>query len=203
MPMVKTMRIVHDLVRTLRWHRRLLAALIAGVATLVALTAVSRPAAGLETTAVVVAQRLIPAGSTITADDLRLVDLPVMAIPESALRDPAAAVGRLVGTGIPRGQVLTEQNLVISNPSAGRLVVGVRISDPDLARLAPPGTRVTLFAAGSPEPVVSQVLVRASPGPSDPGPGSRSGLLLVETDIAQAAAIATASSQTTLTVAIG
>ncbi len=196
------MRHLPDLVRALRWHRRLLAALIATTATLVALTALTRPAPELETAAVVVARRPIEAGASVVADDLDVVQRPVSTLPEAALREPGVAVGRLVGAGVPRGQVLTEPSLLAPQGADGRLVVGVRVSDPDLARLAPAGTRVTLFAAGSAGPVVSQVLVRAVPAQTS-GLGTQSGLLLVEVDAAQAAAIAAVSSQTALTVAIG
>lgn len=193
---------LRSLVRAARWHRRLLAALLAGLAALLALTGLSRGAT-VETTEVVTAARLVPAGSVLTTDDLEVTRLPASAVPDGAARAVEPLLGQLVGAGLRRGQVLTDLAVVVSSQTDGRLVVGVRVTDPDLARLAPPGTRVTLFAAGAAEPVVSHVVVRGSPARAEGLGASRGGLLLVEVDAAQAAAIARLSASTALTVAIG
>ncbi len=49
------------------------------------------------------------------------------------------------------------------------MVLSVKLDNPELAALAPPGTRVTLFATTSAEPVASHVLVVAIPAVDNGG----------------------------------
>jgi Flp pilus assembly protein CpaB len=198
---VGTSRRILDLVR---WHRRGLAAVLAGVVVFAGLSAVTRTdAADLVT--VVVTTRLVSAGSTVTRDDVKLARLPSPAVPEGALTLSQDAIGRVAGTGIRTGQILTDLTLIGGAASDGSVVLSVRLDNPELASLAPPGTRVTLFATTSAEPVASHVLVVAIPAVENGGilGGTASKVLLVRVTPDEAGRITRALSSSTLTLAIG
>ncbi len=198
------MNLLTRLAATLRWHRRPVAALLAALLVWVTL-AVLTSSRAQDTASVLVAARLVPAGTMLAKDDVRVSSLPKDAVPEGALTSVDRAVGHVVGSGLRPGQMLTDLSLVAGGPPEGRLVVGVKVSDPDMARLAPPGTRVTLYGAASVDPVVSHVLVVAVPaGTADAfGTSSRVGMIMVDVSPAEAGALARAMASSSLTVAIG
>jgi Flp pilus assembly protein CpaB len=196
-----TSRRILDLVR---WHRRGLAAVLAGVVVFAGLSAVTRTdAADLVT--VVVTTRLVTAGSTVTRDDVKLARLPPPAVPEGALTLAQDAIGKVAGTGIRTGQILTDLTLVGGAASDGSVVLSVKLDNPELAVLAPPGTRVTLFATTSSEPVASHILVVAIPVVDNGGilSGAASKVLLIRVTPDEAGRITRALSSSTLTLAIG
>jgi Flp pilus assembly protein CpaB len=198
---VGTSRRILNLVR---WHRRGLAAVLAGVVVFAGLSAVTRTdAADLVT--VVVTTRLVTAGSTVTRDDVKLARLPPPAVPEGALTLAQDAIGKVAGTGIRTGQILTDLTLVGGAASDGSVVLSVKLDNPELAVLAPPGTRVTLFATTSAEPVASHILVVAIPAVDNGGilSGAASKVLLVRVTPDEAGRITRALSSSTLTLAIG
>jgi len=193
-----------SLVSLVRWHRRGLAAVLAGVVVFSTLSALTgRDSADL--VAVVVATRLVAAGDTVTATDVALTRLPRDAIPDGALTEVALAVGKVAGTGVRARQVLTDLTLVGGTTSDGTVVLSVRLDNPELAALAPPGTRVSLYATTSAEAVATHVLVVAAPsgdGGSILSPSSAT-VLLVRVTTEQAGSITQAMAQSTLTLAIG
>lgn len=194
-------RRIIDLVR---WHRRGLAAVIAGVAVFSGLSAVTRSdAADLVT--VVVATRLIPAGSTVAEGDVREARMPSQAVPDGVLTDVRDAVGRVAGSGLRSGQMLTDLSLVGGTSGDGSVVLSIKLDNPELAALAPPGTRVTLYATTSAEPVVSHVLVVAVPAAAGGGifAGTSSSVLLVRVTTDEAGRLTRAMSTSTMTLAIG
>lgn len=194
-------RRIIDLVR---WHRRGLAAVIAGVAVFSGLSAVTRSdAADLVT--VVVATRLISAGSTVAEGDVRAARMPSQAVPDGVLTDVRDAVGRVAGSGLRSGQMLTDLSLVGGTSGDGSVVLSIKLDNPELAALAPPGTRVTLYATTSAEPVVSHVLVVAVPAAAGGGifSGTSSSVLLVRVTTEEAGRLTRAMSTSTMTLAIG
>ncbi len=197
---VRTSRIV-DLVR---WHRRGLAAVLAGVVVFAGLSAVTHTD-GADLVTVVVASRLVSGGSTVRADDVKLARMPPEAVPEGALTAVQDATGKVAGTGLRTGQILTDLTLVGGSSSDGSVVLSVKLDNPELAALAPPGTRVTLFATTSAEPVAAHVLVVAIPAVENGGilGAASSKVLLVRVTPDEAARITRASSSSTLTLAIG
>jgi pilus assembly protein CpaB len=192
------------LINLIRWHRRGVAAVLAGVTVFAALSAVT----GKDTTdlvAVVVASHQVSAGSTVTDTDVKLMRMPRQAVPDGVLTQTQDAIGKVAGTGIRSGQILTDLTLVGGAPTDGTVVLSVKLENPELASLAPPGTRVTLYATTSAQPVASHVLVVAVPA-VDSGnvlSGTSATVLLVRVTAAEAGAITMAMSSSTLTLAIG
>ena len=192
------------LVHLISWHRRGVAAVLVGVAVFASLSAVTaRDEADAVT--VVVAARLVAAGSTVTDSDVRLAHMARTAVPDGVLTRVQDAVGKVAGTGIRRGQMITDLTLVGGSAQDGTVVLSVRLDNPELAALAPPGSRVTLYATTSAKPVVTHVLVVAAP---DVGGGgilgsSSAGVLLVRVTSEEAGAVTTAMAASTLTMAIG
>jgi Flp pilus assembly protein CpaB len=194
----------NKIINLVRWHRRGVAAVLAGVTVFAALSAVTgKDTADLVT--VVVASRLVVAGSTVSDTDVKLARLPRQAVPDGVLTHVEDAVGKVAGTGLRSGQILTDLSLVGGATSDGTVVLSVKLENPELASLAPPGTRVTLYATTSAQPVASHVLVVAVPavGSGNVLSGSSSTVLLVRVSAEQAGAITMAMSSSTLTLAIG
>jgi pilus assembly protein CpaB len=192
------------IINLIRWHRRGVATVLTGVVVFAALSAVTaKDSSDLVT--VVVASRLVAAGTTVGDSDVRLARMPAQAVPEGALTQPQDAVGKVAGTGIRAGQILTDLTLVGGAETDGTVVLSVRLQNPELASLAPPGTRVTLYATTSAQPVASHVLVVAVPavGSGNVLSGSSATVLLVRVTSDQAGAITMATSSSTLTLAIG
>jgi pilus assembly protein CpaB len=89
----------------------------------------------------------------LTADDVRLHDVPVGSQPAGVLRDYDDAVGRPLAVGLAAGTalqpaMLTGPGLAAAAPP-GTVVVPVPVADAATARLAEPGQRIDLIAAGS------------------------------------------------------
>jgi len=154
---------------------------------------------------VLVASRLIAAGSTVSDADVTVARLPRVAVPAGVLTDPRDAVGKVAGAGIRTGQMITDLTLVGGASDDGTVVLSVRLDNPELAALAPPGTRVTLYATTSARPVASHVLVVAVPavGGGSVLSGASTTVLLVRVSSEEAGAITTALASSTLTLAIG
>jgi len=192
------------IINLIRWHRRGVAAVLAGVVVFASLSAVTaKDSSDLVT--VVVASRLVAAGSTVTDSDVKLARMPPQAVPEGVITQAQDAVGKVAGTGIRAGQILTDLTLVGGTETDGTVVLSVRLDNPELASLAPPGTRVTLYTTTSAQPVASHVLVVAAPTVSSGNvlSGSSATVLLVRVTADEAGAITMAMSSSTLTLAIG
>lgn len=192
------------LVHLISWHRRGLAAVLAGVVVFASLSAVTGSEEP-DAVSVVVAARLVAAGSTVTDSDVRVVRMPRTAVPDGVLIRVQDAVGKVAGTGIRSGQMLTDLTLVGGASPDGTVVLSVRLDNPELAALAPPGSRVTLYATTSATAVVTHVLVVAAPDVGGGGilSGSSTSVLLVRVTTEEAGAITAAMAASTLTLAIG
>jgi Flp pilus assembly protein CpaB len=184
----------------LRWHRRWFAALFAALAILAVLNALpSMEASGIST---VVAARSIPGGTRVVADDLRTVRLPAAMVPDGAFTDPGAVVGHTVLIRVTERSVLTPANLLESDAlvASGKVALPVRFTEAAALSLLRVGAHIDVLGAlanGADYGVVAaDVRVVAIPAASDGGVlgGSQSGLVLVEVDSAQAAAIAASAS---------
>lgn len=205
------MAFLHSFTRTLRWHRRGLAALAAAIAVLAALT-VLRPAPP-PSRAVVVTAAAVPAGTALGAEHLRVVDLPVVALPQGAITDLGQVLGGTVVAPLARGAVLTPEALTDTGRTlpAGQVLVPFRLDDPAVVALIQVGDLVSVVGQGQRgEPVVlaRRVRVAALPRPSpDSGPlgsaGDPGGLMLVQTDATIGAALAVAASAGALGVMLG
>ncbi len=190
--------------RLISWHRRGVAAVAVGVAVFAGLSALSGTESS-DLVPVVVAARLVAPGTTVVPSDVKLARMPRAAVPDGVLTQVQEAVGKVTGSGIRPGQILTDLTLVGGAPSDGSVVLSIHLDNPELASLAPPGTRVTLYATASAQAVATHVLVVAAPqvGSGNLLGGAASTVLLVRVTSDEAGAITTAMSSSTLTMAIG
>ncbi len=198
-------RLIDSLVRAFRWHRRWFAAILASVAVLAALSALS-PAASGTTVPVVVAAHELAGGSTIAASDLEVLRYPMDAVPDAAFSEPSGLVGGEILVTVPARRPLTRADLLDAHSlvAAGKVAVPVRFSDADTVAILSVGSRIDILGQPGSDAAVTTVAgnvrVVAVPGADrDAVLGSSgSGLVLVEADQAQSAAILTATSLGTL-----
>ncbi len=179
------MSILHDLSRAVDRHRRVLAGLTAALCVFVGVSTAT--SGGTPTTEVVVAAREIPAGATVAEADVSVRQVRTTDLPERVVTDPATVVGKVAGSGVARGSVLTELSVAGGSRLAsgpGRVVVSVRVNDADVARLVGPGSRVVLLAPGAQGGLVSDdALVVALPqGTSGPLGGTGAQTVIVDVD---------------------
>lgn len=198
-------RWLRELRRAVAWRRRLLAAGLAAGSVAFAIQALAPPPpAGTD---VVVAARDLPAGTLLSAGDLRLAYRPTSDVPGGALGTTAAATGRPVSSAVRRGEVLTDVRLVgpgaLRGLAAGTVAAPVRIADAESAALLRPGDVVDLLAAsavpdaptGEARLVASAVRVLLAPRQQRSGLTAGVGngaLLLVATSSSTAARLAAA-----------
>ncbi|WP_276697101.1 SAF domain-containing protein [Propionibacterium acidifaciens] len=193
---------ISSVLRAVRWHRRGLAVVAAACALVLALAALS-PGSG-PTRTVVVSARDLAAGVVVDADDVTTAELPVGAVPASALTDPAQIVGQLLAAPRPGGATLLNEDVVSSSlvsASDGLSLVPFRITDAAIASILEVGdliSVVTLGPDGQSVPVVDRVRIAALPAPAEAGAiggsGSSGALVVVTADADQAALLAAASS---------
>lgn len=199
------------LLRLISWHRRKLAVLAAMGATAAGITAATPPSPA--TVRVVVAARQLTGGQQLRNTDLSTRELPPAAVPDEAILDPAAVLGRTLVAPLSRGSTLTTLSVIGDHPTVadGKVIAPVRISDAAVIGLLRVGDRVDVVAAdpesGSGAQVIAhQVRVVTIPRPNstgnglDPGNADPQTLVLVEvsTDEATTLADAAASSQLSL-----
>lgn len=154
--------------RTLLLRRRLLAALLTAVAVATGLQLTAPPAP--DTVRVLAAAADLPAGTTLTADDLTEVDLPPAARPSGAV-DRGDARGRQLASPLRRGEPVTDVRLVspsLLDGQPGLVAVPVRIPDAGTVDLLRVGDEIDLLAADpsgaeAARTVVSRVTVLALP----------------------------------------
>lgn len=200
--------LLESLLRAFRWRRRWFAALFAALAVLAALNTVTAPDAS--GTPVVVAARTIPGGTKLTVADLRTLRLPATIIPDGAFTDPAAVVGRTVLIQVSQRAVLTPADVLESGAlvAAGRVALPVRFAEATALSLLRVGAHIDVLGAaisGADYGVVAaDVRVVAIPAAADGGllGSSQGGLVLVEVDSVQAAAIAAAASVSAVSFAL-
>ena len=166
-------------------RRRVLAAVLAGLAVLVAVRANAAPPP--PTTAVLTAARDLPAGAVVRPDDLTTAAFAPESVPAGVLPRAAAAVGRTTTGPVRAGEPLTDTRLLAPDLLAGypgMVAAPVRIGDPGTVRLLRVGDRISLIAAdpqGEAEPVevAGSVPVIALPRVRSGAPTDLSGGALV------------------------
>jgi Flp pilus assembly protein CpaB len=188
-------------------RRRPLAAVCAGVAVLAGVHA-ARPAPP-PTVAVTVAARDLPSGTVLGRGDLTVRRVPADVAPVGSDLD---ALGRTLAAPVRRGEPVTDVRLVAPSLVAaypGRVVLPVRIADPDAVALLRVGDTVDLVAAdprrGTASYFAAGVPVLALPTGSehDPGTATLSGRLVVVAALpSDVARIAGASATDLLNVVI-
>jgi Flp pilus assembly protein CpaB len=140
---------LRPILRAVSWHRRLVAAGLAALATLVGLSALKPEPP--PTSNVVAVARDLPAGTRLTTADVRLMALPSRAVPDGSLRSSTAAAGRVLAAPARRGEPLTDVRLLgprlASAYGPDRVIVPVRLADAGVLELVQVGTRVDVLAA--------------------------------------------------------
>jgi hypothetical protein len=174
-------------------RRRLIAALLAGVAVLSGLLVLSPPAG----TQVLVAARDLAPG-VLRPGDLTLTELTPP--PDGALRAPVP--GQVLAAPMRKGEPLTDARLLHSvRLQPGLVAVPVRIADADAARLLSAGSRIGVLAAWADRPahlVADDVTVVSVP----PSQDDHGALVVLAATPAQAAQLATAQAGGRLSVTL-
>jgi pilus assembly protein CpaB len=170
------------------------------------------------TRTVVVAAHSIAAGHVIAAGDVRLSAVAAAITPTSALRDPAAVLGKTAAGAIDADEVITPSRLIGAGLLTGtsQLVEApVRLADAASASLLVPGQLVNVLAASDTDAwtVAAYVRVLAIPGvPSGSSSGvfatssssdeAAGGLIVLGVDAKTAVALAKASVRSRLSVTV-
>jgi Flp pilus assembly protein CpaB len=145
-------------------RRRVLAAVLAGLAVLVAVRANAAPPP--PTVPVLTAARDLPAGAALSAGDLRSVEFAPDSVPTGVLPRAATAVGRTTTGPVRAGEPLTDVRLLAPDLLAGYpglVAAPVRIGDPGAVRLLRVGDRISLIAADPQGEAVPIEVARAVP----------------------------------------
>ncbi|GEL95016.1 hypothetical protein CCO02nite_16740 [Cellulomonas composti] len=168
--------------RAALWRGRFLVAAAAlALATALGLQSLRAPAPA--TVSLLVAAHDLAAGTTLADSDVRVAHVPASAAVDAAFRDPAEVLGAGTAVPVPAGLPLVPGLLATAEVGgpAGTVVAAVRLSDPAVAALLAPGTRVDVLAA-TPETgesgvvVARRALVLPVPGTGDDGAGGGLGL---------------------------
>ena len=112
-------------------------------------------------TEVVVMNRDVAAGTSLTAADVRLAALDDAFVPVTAMQTIEDVVGRITTGALAVNEVLTSTR-VMSQTSAGSLAVPIRLADPSVALLLRPGDVVDVVASESGDAQVRPAQLLAS-----------------------------------------
>lgn len=141
---LRPLRRVH---RRVLLHRRPLAALIAAIAVLVALQAMSPPPP--RTVSVWTAGRDLPGGTVLSRADLTSTGFAAGTVPGDVIADPHDVVGRTLAAPMSRGEALTGLRTVAPGLLRGypdRTAVPLRVTDSAVVGLLRVGDRVSFVA---------------------------------------------------------
>ena len=139
------------------------------------------PVAALPTAPVVVAAAELAPGSTLTAADLAVTQLPRPAVPDGVATEPGRLVGQVLAAPLRRGEPVTDVRLVgprlWAQVPAGQVAAPVRLADLAVSTLLRAGDRVDVLAT-TPEAGASVVAAGAlvlTAGASGTRAGTRAG----------------------------
>src|SRR5690606_18100247 len=137
-----------ELRRAVLVRRRLLAALLAALAVVLAVQAAR---AEPETRPVVVAAGDLAAGEVLSTGDLETVEMAAALVPDGAVDPASPPVGRTVAGPIRAGEPLTDVRLVqpglLAGFEPGTVLTTIRVDDPAAAALVRPGDRVDVIGS--------------------------------------------------------
>jgi Flp pilus assembly protein CpaB len=169
---------------------------------------------------VLLAARDLPLGTTLGAGDVHTVRRPSTTVSSDALRDPAAAVGRVVSVALLRDDVVGARHLVPGingivpagrravrvlvkdgfQPPIGSVVDVLATYDPSLANIAGSPGQATIVARGARVLTLAGAAPASDPGASADGNGTGVELLVTE-DEARSVAYAASIGDVTLALA--
>ncbi|MDH6676270.1 Flp pilus assembly protein CpaB [Rhodococcus sp. LBL1] len=167
---------------------------------------------------VVVAARDLTPGHVVTADDVRTVARSRADLPDAAVADPGAVVGRTVSSPVRGGEILTDVRLLgprLAEAAAGSAdarVVPVRLSDAGLAKFIREGDRVDVLTvdaahdAGTSRPATATVLASGATvvlvTPEQASGARRDQVVMLALPAPEASAVAAASLTDAITVTL-
>lgn len=131
--------------RFLKWHRRIVAALLAALSVCCFWAGLNRSAANQVAT--VVAKQQITPGQRISVDDLKIVHYPAELAVSDSFSNPQDLVGEISNTKLAPQQPITSHNLVSRGYAAnpGEVMAGVGLLDPCLAEIITVGDKINLY----------------------------------------------------------
>lgn len=193
------------LLRAVSRHRALLAAGLAAAAVASGLSVVAPTAP--PTVTVLTAARDLAAGQPLGPDDLVTAALPGELVPDGALVEPAAAVGRVVAGPVRRGEALTDVRLLGAGllPPGDDVAVPVRLAEPATGALVRAGDVVDVLSASPEGGAAAALVATALPVLSVPDLSDAAGegaLLVVAASRSAAARLAAAAVTGRLSVVV-
>ncbi len=159
---------LHRIRRFLSWHRRAIAALLAGLA-MFALAQQLTPAPVNMVPAVVVADAAA-AGSILEEPHLKVTSLPADALPADHYSNIDEVIGQTLGFGLSPGTVI-QPGMLAATPqlAAGRALVPILVRDDALRELLSPGSLVTLVLSTTTEVITNDARVAVMPATDQGG----------------------------------
>lgn len=165
-----------------------------------------------DTVAAFAAARDLPAGKTLSPDDLTVLSVPRDLVPAGSYGGIDSLQGQQLAVALRKGQLLSDSQLLgpglLAGSPPGSAAVPLRMADPASIQLLSPGQLVNVVMTngnGFDQPAASQVLAAAVPvlwtsghgGGAGPwlATGETEGLLVVAADAGQAHRLAGASTQ--------
>ncbi|MEG9227026.1 SAF domain-containing protein [Aeromicrobium sp. Sec7.5] len=155
-------------------HRRLLAAICAGLAVLLTIGALDD---GSSTRRVVVVTADLDAGTVLSAEHLAVRDLPIDAVPSGVLSTTRDVVGRTLAGAVRDGEVVTDRRVVDARDLSGfgvddPALATVRVTDRAALGALHVGSRVDVVAVDphgeeAPSVIARSVVVASLPGDQD------------------------------------
>lgn len=195
-----------SLLRAAARRRALLSAGLAAAAVAAGLSALAPPAPATAT--VLTAAADLAAGSVLAPEHLTPQQVPVDLVPDGALRDLAAAAGRVVAGPVRRGEPLTDVRLLgaaLLPRGSSDVAVPVRLAEPATGALVTAGDAVDVLAAapdadGGAQVVATRLAVLSVPDLGDSaGEGA---LVVVRATRATAARLAAAAVSGRLSIVV-
>jgi pilus assembly protein CpaB len=199
-------RPLHALARAASWHRRKLAVLAAVAAVLTGISAAAPEGPAMIT--VVKARSQLPGGTVVSAADLVLDRVAASDVPEGALTDPDALIGKTLAAPVAENQMMTPLTALAAHTSVspGHVIAPLRLADTALGALLRPGDVVDVIAADTQaeRAVVVAAGARVVTIPDLPddraGPGPDGALVLIDVDAQTASIVAQATASASLSV---
>lgn len=191
------------------WHRRAVAAVLAALSVLLVSSWLAEPDGPMAEVPVITSE--VPAGHTLTGEDLSMGEVPAHLIPSGGSLTLDDVVGQVTAVSLASGTLLQPGLLATGQGvAAGRAVVPISLPDDQLRALLRPGDPVTLVvtSAEAAEVLTRDARVAALPealGGSSlavAGVGADS-LLLLDVPAAQAPAVAVLGQSGQLSVVLG
>lgn len=185
-------------------HRRILAAVLAGIAVLTGLSSVHESTDG---PVVLAAARDLASGRSLTAADVRTVRLDEGTAPRAALTSTSQAVGRRLAGAVRRGELLTDRRVLGPGPLAGRadgsVLTTIRLGDADGLGAVRVGDAVDVVAVDPERRDAARVVARGLEVlATRESPGTDGALVDLAANEAKALDLAEAGTRSRLTVLV-